>query len=424
EYGSYPRHDHQYIVWLRDTMVKEGFSGKLSNSDGASVNMLKDSTLPGVAVGLDSGLSDADWAVARKVNPGVPIFSGETYPGWLRHWGEGDWAPTDVTNELKFYMDNKKSFSLYLVHGGTNFGFNTGANHGGKGYEPDLTSYDYGCPISEQGLPTKEYFKYRETLQGYLKSEKLIDIPKPIPTMTIPAIDMKPLIDIWHTPGKFVQRRFPALFEELGQNQGLIRYEVSLPKDASGKLTFDRLSDYATIFVDGKYIGSLDRRLGQKEIEISEGAKVVDRKIEILVEGMGRINYSGAMDSDRKGISGVKLNGNLLSDWTMEMLPLEDRWVSSLSQSRGLSDRKGQFFRGTFELDRTADTFLDMRKYGKGVVWVNGHNLGRFWKIGPQYRLYCPAPWLKKGTNTITVFDMEGTGTGESPAIEGFGAMR
>ncbi len=422
EYGSYPRHDHQYIVWLHDTLVKEGFKGKLSNSDGASVNMLKDSTLPGVAVGLDSGLSEADWATARKVNPGVPIFSGETYPGWLRHWGEGDWAPTDVSNELKFYMDNKKSFSLYLVHGGTNFGFNTGANNGGKGYEPDLTSYDYGCPISEQGLPTKEFDRYRNLMASYFPNEKWMLVPKPVPAMSIPAITMRPLIDIWHTVGKVTQRRLPALFEELGQNQGLIRYEVKLPKDASGKLSFERLSDYATIFVDGKYIGSLDRRLGQKEIELPEGAKVVDRKVEILVEGMGRINYSGAMDSDRKGISGVKLNGNLLSDWTMEMLPLDDRWVSELSQSRGLSDRKGQFFRGKFELSQTADTFLDMRKYGKGVVWVNGHNLGRFWKIGPQYRLYCPAPWLKKGMNTITVFDMEGTG--ESPAIEGFGAMR
>ncbi len=424
EYGSYPKHDRSYIVWLKSLWTKEGINGPFATSDGPAENMLKDSVLPGAAVGLDSGSSEADWKVARKMNPGVPVFSGETYPGWLRHWGEGDWAPTDVSNDLKFYMDNKKSFSLYLVHGGTNFGFNTGANHGGKGYEPDLTSYDYGCPISEQGLPTKEFFKYRKLLAGYLPNEKLIDVPNPIPTMTIPAITMRPLIDIWHTPGKVIQRRLPALFEELGQNQGLIRYEITLPKDASGKLTFERLSDYATIFVDGQYIGTLDRRLGQKEIDIPEGAKVADRKLEILVEGMGHINYSDRMDSDRKGISGVKLNGSLISDWTMEMFPLDDRWVSNLSQTRGLSDRKGQFFRGTFQLISAADTFLDMRKYGKGAVWVNGHNLGRFWKIGPQYRLYCPAPWLKKGTNTITVFDMQGTGMGQSSSIEGFEVMR
>src|SRR5207253_1850603 len=101
EYGSYPRHDHSYIVWLQDQWVKEGVLGPFSTSDGPTVNMLKDSVLPGAAVGLDSGLSEADWTVARKMNPGVPVFSGETYPGWLRHWGEGNWEPTNVSKELK-----------------------------------------------------------------------------------------------------------------------------------------------------------------------------------------------------------------------------------------------------------------------------------------------------------------------------------
>jgi beta-galactosidase len=421
EYGSYPKHDHSYIVWLKSLWTKEGINGPFSTSDGPSEGMLKDSVLPGAAVGLDSGSSEADWAVARKMNPGVPVFSGETYPGWLRHWGEGDWTPSDVTNDLKFYMAGKKSFSLYLVHGGTNFGFNTGANHGGKGYEPDVTSYDYGCPISEQGLPTKEYFNYRDLLSKALPNEKLIDVPKPIPSMNIPPIELKPLIDIWHTHGKVVASQQPNTFEELGQNQGIVRFETKLAKNASGKLTFDRLSDYATVFVDGKYVGSLDRRLGQKEIEIPTGAGVVDRKLEVLVEGMGRINYSAKMDDDRKGIAGVKLNGNLLSGWEAELFPLNDKWVSNLSQSRGTSISKGQFFRSTFELSNTADTFFDMRKFEKGVVWINGHNLGRFWKIGPQFRLYCPASWLKKGTNTVTVFDLEGT---EPKSIEGFSTMR
>ena len=422
EYGSYPRHDHQYIVWLHDKLVKEGFKGKFSTSDGPSVNMLKDSTLPGAAVGLDSGSSEADWTVARKVNPGVPVFSGETYPGWLRHWGEKDWSPSDVSNDLQFYMTGKKSFSLYLVHGGTNFGFTTGANHGGKGgYEPDLTSYDYGCPISEQGLPTKEYFKYRDQLQSYLPNEKFIEVPKPIPAMSVPPIEMIPLVDVWHTHGEFVKSDLPKTFEEMGQNQGLVRFETKLPKDASGKLTFERLSDYATVFIDGQYVGSLDRRLGQKEITIPDGAKIIDRTVEILVEGMGRINYSDRMDTDRKGISGVKLNGKPLTGWEAELLPLDDRWVSGLSQSRGVSNRKGQFFRASFDLKATADTFFDMRKYVRGVAWVNGHNLGRFWNIGPQFRLYCPASWLKKGSNTVTVFDMEGT---EVKAVEGFAEMR
>lgn len=418
EYGSYPRHDRSHMTWLRNQWIKEGISGPFSTSDGPAEYNLKDSSITGAAVGLDSGLSEADWTLARRINPGVPVFSGETYPGWLRHWGEGNWQPTNVSKELRFYMDSKKSFNLYLVHGGTNFGFNTGANHGGKGYEPDLTSYDYGCPINEQGNPTKEYFEYRNILSGYLpKGESIPDTPKPIPSMAISPIEMRPLVDLWHTLGSSVKSDDPKTFEELGQNQGLIVFRIILPKNAKGKLSFSKLSDYGMVFIDHRYVGTLDRRLGQKEIEIPEGAKVVDRQLDILVEAMGRINFSAAMDTDRKGIFGATLNETSLKGWEMFQLPLEDKWVSGLSQSRGLSNTKGQFFRGQFTLESTADTFLDMRTYTKGVVWVNGHNLGRYWNIGPQFKLYCPAPWLKKGKNTITVLDLEGT---EAKPIEGF----
>ncbi len=421
EYGSYPRHDHSYIVWLHEIMVKEGFNGKFSTSDGASVNMLKDSTLKGVAVGLDSGSNLGDWETARKVNPGVPIFSGETYPGWLRHWGEKDWEPTNVDGALQFLMDNKKSFSLYLVHGGTNFGFTTGANHGGKGYEPDLTSYDYGSPIDEQGNARKEFLQYRETLASYVPAEKFLAIPAPIPTMSIPAFDMRPLNDIWHSVGRSISTETPKTFEEVGQNQGLILYSTTLPKGTKGKLTFSKVSDYAVVYLDHKYIGTLDRRLGQKELDLPEGAGVIDRDLDILVEGMGRINYSGAMDSDRKGIFDPKIDGSVLKNWNMFRLPLESGWVSRLAQLRGVSTDRGQFFRGEFRLETTADTYIDMSKYGKGVVWVNGHNLGRYWNVGPQYRLYCPAPWLQKGKNVVTVLDLEGT---EAKPIQGFPSVK
>lgn len=417
EYGSYPRHDHSYVVWLHDLMVKEGFNGKFSTSDGPSVNMLKDSTLPGVAVGLDSGSSEKDWEVARKVNPGVPIFSGETYPGWLRHWGEKEWEPSDISGELKFYMDTKKSFSLYLVHGGTNFGFTTGANHGGKGYEPDLTSYDYGAPIDEQGNPRKEYFKYRDMIGEYVPKGSIPAVPAPLKTQSIPAFNLYPLNDVWHSGGPVSKSEAPKTFEELGQNQGLVIYETSLPKDVKGKLSFSKLSDYGVVYLDGKYVGSLDRRLGQKEIDLPAGHGLGDRKLQILVEGMGRINYSAAMDSDRKGIFEPKLDGVELKNWSMTQFPLQDAWVSRVGRLRGVTDQKGQFFRGEFTLNEVADTYLDLSKYGKGVVWVNGHNLGRYWNVGPQYRLYCPAPWLKKGKNTITVLDLEGT---EAKPVEGF----
>ena len=437
EYGSYPRHDHNYIVWLRDQWVKEGINVPFSTSDGPSVNMLKDSILPGAAVGLDSGLSEADWTLARKMNPGVPVFSGETYPGWLRHWGEKDWEPTNVSGELKFYMDSKKSFSLYLVHGGTNFGFTTGANHGGKGYEPDLTSYDYGSPIDEQGHPRKEFFLYRELIASYLPKGALPEVPKPIPTMTIPPIEMKAFNALMHTHSTYPREEsdMPKTFEELGQNQGLVLYRAAWPKFEGQTLTFDRLNDIAYVRVEHESVGRLERRLGEKQITLPNRPGSNGLNLDIIVEGMGRINYSGAMDTDRKGISGVKVGGIEVKDWSMYRMPLDDMWLSRLEREdfawepnakhNEFAIEPGEpfpIYRGEFQLQSRADSYLDMRQYKRGVIWVNGHKLGRFWNIGPQYRLYCPASWLKIGKNVITVLDMDGTvpEKGRGPTIEGF----
>ena len=67
-----------------------------------------------------------------------------------------------------------------------------------------------------------------------------------------------------------------------------------------------------------------------------------------------------------------------------------------------------------------SDTYIDVAAYTKGIVWVNGHNLGRFWNIGPQKRLFCPAPWLKEGINEIIVFDLHQT---EAKPVSGFKTM-
>jgi beta-galactosidase GanA len=128
--------------------------------------------------------------------------------------------------------------------------------------------------------------------------------------------------------------------------------------------------------------------------------------LEILVEGMGRINYGQSM-IDRKGITDrVTLNGMTLMNWQVYNLSLDDAFIGGLKRSYPDTARRGYFFHGTFSCGAPADTYIDMSGYEKGVVWVNGHNLGRYWNIGPQQRLYCPAPWLKKGGNEILVFDL------------------
>jgi hypothetical protein len=392
EYGSYPRRDHDYLVWLGDLWVREGIKSPFITADGAAEHYLKGVTIPGVAIGLDPGENEADFALAHKMSPGVPVMSTETYPGWLRHWGEGWWEPTDVSGLLKFYMDTRKSFSLYMFHGGTNFGFHAGAN----GNDRDLTSYDYAAPVNEQGRPTPAYFAYRKQLAFYLPAgQSLPEVPTVIPTMEIPSIRLERWSGLWEQLPKPVTSEQPQCFESLGQNQGLVLYRARIPGGVSGKLTTILHGD-PTIYVEGLLTQNLDLPARDKEAIL-----------EILVQAMGHINFLIEMDGDRKGLLGpVKVGDAALKNWEMFCFPLKSNWIMSLP--RMAPGRMGGIFKGEFELDDVADTYLDMSNYKKGMLWVNGGNLGYHWSArGPQHRLYCPGPWLKKGVNTIVVLDTE-----------------
>ncbi|MCX6169387.1 MAG: beta-galactosidase [Ignavibacteriales bacterium] len=404
EYGSYGN-DKNYLEALRNIWLKNGINVPFYTADGATPYMLEAGNIDGAAIGLDSGSNENDFEQAKKRNPNVPAFSSETYPGWLTHWGE-KWArpdTTDLMKEVKFLMDNKKSFNFYVVHGGTNFGFTAGANSGSKGYEPDLTSYDYDAPINEQGSPTPKYFALRDLISKYVG--KLPEIPKPIQTIEIPGIKMESFSSVWDNLPKSIWSVQPKPMEAYDQYEGFILYKTKLIGHKNGKLTITELHDYATIFLNGKYIGKLDRREAEKTIDIPM-SDVKDPVLEIFVEAMGRINFAQQL-IDRKGITDrVTLNGMALMNWEVCNLSFNSRYIQSIKQSTITQDRPGIFFKGTFELSKTGDTYIDMSNYKKGVVFLNGNNLGRYWEIGPQKRLYCPAPFLKKGKNEIVVFDL------------------
>ena len=420
EYGSYGN-DREYLKSLADIWRKNGITIPFFTGDGPTQYMLEAGNLKGCASGLDSGSEQKDFDLATTMNPGVPVFSSETYPGWLTHWGE-KWARPDsvaLLKEVKFLMDNKKSFNLYVIHGGTNFGFTAGANSGGKGYEPDVTSYDYDAPINEQGLPTAKYFALRKLIKSYLSSGvKLIDIPKPIATIDISEIKMTAFASIWDNLPKPINAVQPKTFESLDQNQGFMLYRTTLIGHKSGKLDITQIHDYATVFLNGKFIGKLDRREDLSTIKIPK-SDVKDPILEILVEGMGHINF-GQHIIDLKGITErVTLNGMTLMNWEIFKLPMNDEFISTIKPSTNFS-KAGLFFKGSFNLSECADTYIDLSNYSKGVVWVNGHNLGRYWDIGPQKRLYCPAFWLKNGDNEIVIFDLHQT---EPKTIKGLKSL-
>jgi beta-galactosidase len=416
EYGSYGN-DKTYLETLRKIWVKNGIDVPFYTADGATAYMLEAGNIDGAAIGLDSGGSEADFDQAKKRNPNVPAFSSETYPGWLTHWGE-KWArpdTADLLKEVKFLLDTKRSFNLYVIHGGTNFGFTAGANSfSATQFQPDITSYDYDAPINEQGRATPKYFALRKLIAQYVKY-KIPDVPKPVETIAIPDIKMRAFSSVWNNLPLPVWSPQPKPMEALDQYSGFMLYKTKLIGHKSGKLTITEPHDYATVFLNGKYVGKVERDGGKWSIDLPKSA-VKDPVLEIFVEGMGHINFAQFM-IDRKGITDrVTLNGMTLMNWDIYKLPFDNQYIRSLKPATIDAQRNGVFFKGSFNLDKVADTYIDLSKYKKGVVWINGHNLGRYWDIGPQKRLYCPAPWLKKGVNEVMVFDLHQT---EAASVSG-----
>ncbi|MEP7236323.1 MAG: beta-galactosidase family protein [Ferruginibacter sp.] len=407
EYGSYGN-DKNYLEALRTAWLKNGIKVPFYTADGATAYMLEAGHITGTAVGLDSGGSDADFEQASKSDPDVPAFSSETYPGWLTHWGEKWQRPdtNDLKREVEYLLKNKKSVNFYVIHGGSNFGFTAGANaFSPTQYQPDITSYDYDAPINEQGQPTAKYFMLRNLISKYTNT-KPAELPKPISTIAIPAIDMKYMTTIWNRLPAPVLSVQPKPMEDFGQNQGLILYRTKLIGHKSGKLKIWEPHDYALVFLNGKFIDTVYRDGGDWTVDLPK-SDIKNPTLDILVEGMGHINFAQFM-IDRKGITDrVTLNGMTLMNWEVYPLPMDAAFVTKAAQAdRGMDFRNGMFFKGNFSLTETGDTYFALDNYSKGMVYVNGHNLGRHWNIGPQQKLYCPAGWLKKANNEIIVFDL------------------
>ncbi|MES2277200.1 MAG: beta-galactosidase family protein [Bacteroidota bacterium] len=405
EYGSYGN-DKTYLKALKKMWQQNGIPGPYYTADGPTAFMLDAGTVDGAAIGLDSGTSDKDFEAANKQNPNVPSFSSETYPGWLTHWKE-KWQRPDTNSlkkEITYLLKNGKSFNFYVIHGGTNFGFTAGANaFSPTQFQPDITSYDYDAPISEQGNATPKYYMLRNLISRYVKY-KIPPVPAAVKTIDIPEIKLAPLTSVWKILPKPIASAQPKPMEDYGQNQGFILYRTQLIGNKTGTLTINEPHDFALIFVDGKLVDTINRNGGHWSIKLPK-SESKNPRLDILVEGMGHINFAQYM-IDRKGITDrVTLNGMTLMDWQTYLLPMSEKMVSTLKPTYPEGIQDGVFYKGQFTLAETGDTYIDMSKYTRGIVYVNGHNLGRYWNVGPQQRLYCPATWLKKGANDITVFD-------------------
>jgi beta-galactosidase len=403
EYGSFG-HDHDYMNGIRRSIHEAGFEVTLYTVDGAEE--LEGGTLPDLPAGINFGQGDpaAEFAKFAGFRQGVPRMCTEYWDGWFDHWGEEHHvtSPEVAAQGLDWMLSRGISVSLYMFHGGTSWGFMSGANFDGA-YQPDISSYDYDAPLDEAGRPTRKFVLMREAIKKYLRTgTRLPELPTPLAMIEIPRFELRESAPPAGLLGKPVLSEHPKTMEALGQQYGFVLYRKRAAKRIRGRLEIKDVRDYAVVLQGARSLGVLDRRLKQESLEVDLHS---GEPLDILVENMGRVNFGPHLADDRKGIVGqVTLAGSVLRGWENYALPMKDLSALRFSTS---SVKGPAFWRGQFELSSLGDTFLDMRGWGKGYVWVNEHNLGRYWKIGPQQCLFVPSTWLLEGTNQVLVLDLE-----------------
>lgn len=427
EYGSYGE-NKAYVSAIRDIVRQSGFDKvTLFQCDWAS-NFEKNG-LDDLVWTMNFGTgADIDQQFRRlgELRPNAPQMCSEFWSGWFDKWGarHETRSAKAMVEGIDEMLSKGISFSLYMTHGGTSFGHWAGANS--PGFAPDVTSYDYDAPINEYGQATPKYWELRRTMEKYNDGGKLPAPPKaPMPVITIPKFVLTEYAPLGNGMGSSVQSRDIRSFEDMDMGWGIADYSTALPKIPVGSmLTLNEPHDFAQVFVDGKYIGKIDRVKNEKTLmlpPVEKGAELC-----IRIEAMGRINFGRAI-KDYKGITkevtiSAEMDGHEaswnLKNWTI--VPIPDNYetaVKALSVGTETSKRtrqhaklltKAGYYRGHFTLRKPGDMFLNMEAFGKGQVYVNGHAIGRFWNIGPQQTLYLPGCWLKQGRNEVIVLDVVG----------------
>lgn len=417
EYGSYGV-NKPYVAAIRDMVRKAGFTDvPLFQCDWNSnfENNALDDLLWTMNFGTGANVDD-QFKRLKELRPNTPLMCSEYWSGWFDHWGakHETRSADDLVNGLKEMLDKNISFSLYMTHGGTSFGHWGGANF--PNFSPTCTSYDYDAPINESGKPTQKFYAVRDLLAGYLpESETLPEIPDTIPVISIPTIAMTEIAPIFDNLPQSKQSDDIRPMEMYDQGWGSILYRTTLPEtcDESQSLLITEVHDWAQVYLNGKKLATLSRLKGEGIVKLPPVKK--GDQLDILVEAMGRMNFGKGI-YDPKGITEkVELQREnvkevqRLQNWQVYNLPIDYNYVSNLNYRKG-NDAQGMpaYYRATFTIAEVGDTFLSMLNWSKGMVWVNGHALGRYWEIGPQQTLYLPGCWLKEGENEIIVLDMAG----------------
>ena len=394
EYGSWVEHDtappdpnHTYMTHMRDIFLRAGFTDSLLDTvDGG--DELPNGGIPGVFTGVNFGVGSSKKEIPKLAafQPGKPLLVTEYWPGWFDYWGHPHQTRPlqPQLDDLDYILSHGNGINLYMFHGGTSFGFMSGANFIDNQYLPQVTSYDYGAPLDEAGRPTPKFHDFRKIFAKYACSNSdapvakasnvdstgskkevssrpersgvdgpafafatsaaknrpnepgeaqdscLPPIPDPPPVITIPTITLTESTPLWANLPKPIHSDTPKPMEQFDQAYGYILYRHQLPAATSGNLVLNDLHDYAQIYLDGKLAGTLDRRHNQSTLPITTTGPA---RLDILVENSDRINFSPAMRGEIKGITkSVTLAGAALTNWQIYPLPMTTLPTSSSAE--------------------------------------------------------------------------------------------
>jgi len=418
EYGSYGE-DKPYVSEIRDCL-RSIYGNELALFQCDWSSNFEKNGLDDLVWTMNFGTGaniDQQFRRLGELRPDAPRMCSEFWSGWFDKWGaRHETRPAkDMVDGMDEMLSKGISFSLYMTHGGTSFGHWAGANS--PGFAPDVTSYDYDAPINEYGQATPKFWELRQMMQKY-SDKKLPAVPKPVASIiTVPKFELPEFVPLLQAEGKETTGAIRT-FEDMDMGWGTMIYTTKLPEiKAQSVLTAD-FHDFAQVFIDGKYIGKIDRVKNEKSLTLPPVRK--DAELAVIVEGMGRINFGRAI-KDYKGIIGdltitseydnIETTWKPLQ-WTNIAIPDDYDTASKAMATKPVTADKDLlrpgYHRGYFIINKVGDTFLNFERWGKGQVWVNGHAMGRIWSIGPQQTLYIPGCWLKKGRNEIIVLDMIG----------------
>lgn len=416
EYGSYGD-DADYLEHCRKGMVDRGIDVLLVTSDGPGPDWLDNGMVPGVLATANFGSKPGEaFAALREAQPDGPKMCMEYWNGWFDHWGEEHHVRSagEAAETLDEMLAAGASVNLYMAHGGTNHGLWSGANEVDGRLQPTVTSYDDDAPVGEAGELTPKFHAFREVISRYAAVPDG-PLPAALPRQAPQTVAVSgwggllAQLDLFDPP---VSGPHPLTMEQLGQDHGLVLYRGdALVPPGGADLVLEGLRDRAVVLADGARVGTVESASDGTGIRLEHPADGRRTGLEVLVENQGRVNF-GPTVGERKGLTGVRLAHRYVHGWTSTAVRVDRPGLTQ--ELRWAAERPcpGPVF-ALFEVEAEAgaDGFLALPGWGKGLLWLNGTLLGRYWHVGPQVTLYAAAPLWRQGRNEVVVLELDTAGT-------------